>query len=51
MYILICWSVAGRPGKEDLFVEVEDPISPAHTPRPEAGMKTRAAGLVSRTAG
>jgi hypothetical protein len=51
MYILICWSVAGRPGKEDLFLEVEDPISSAHTPRPERRVKTRAAGLVSRRAG
>ena len=39
MYILICWSVAGRPGKSDLFLQVEVPILPSRTPRPEGQVK------------
>ena len=39
MYILICWSVAGRPGKSDLFLQVEVPILPSRTPRPEGRVK------------
>jgi hypothetical protein len=42
MYSLICWSVTGRPGKSDLFLEVEMPILPAHTPRPEGRGKNPA---------
>jgi hypothetical protein len=39
MYILICWSVAGRPGKSDLFLQVEVPILPSRTPRSEGRVK------------
>jgi hypothetical protein len=39
MYTLTCWPVAGRPGKSDLFLEVEVPILLAHTPRPEGPVK------------
>jgi hypothetical protein len=45
MYSLICWSVAGRPGTSDLFLQVEVPILPASAATRGRG-KTRAAGLV-----
>ena len=51
MYILICWWVAGRPGKSDLFLQVEVPILPSRTPRPEERVRTRAAGLVATRLG
>src|SRR5271166_3192189 len=38
MYILICWSVAGRPGTSVLFLG-EIPMLPAHTLRPEERVK------------
>ena len=41
----------GRPGKSDLFLEVEVPILPSRTPRPERRVKTRAVGLVAPTVG
>jgi hypothetical protein len=44
IYILICWSVAGRPGTSGLVLKIEGPTLPAHTPRPEI-TEIRAAGL------
>ena len=47
MYILICWSVAGRPGKSDLFLQVEVPILPSRTPRPEGRVKAAGCRVLS----